>query len=242
LTLPAPEDGSPVLKPVLPIELFKQQSFFVPVELSLANESLYWIGRENDAVLYRALNLDGKEIQVSVFSLISEDEKIIFRAFQDWYAGALRQVSAVVRGYYTFEVLQFFVGDAPRSWAEFSDLLIRHASKQAVLEQRLIQFGSLWGVLERHTEADFGRVESKLKTDFFKPQPESFARKLNKLLAKQKIDEARLVLFKDESAHSFLRNQEWLELFLKTIRQRECDESDKAAFLWHPRSRVCLRI
>ena len=242
MILPAPEDSEPVLKPVLPIELFKQQCFFVPAELALASESLCWVGRENDAVVYRALNSDGKEIQVSVFSLISEDEKIIFRAFQDWYAGALRQVSAVARGYYTFEVLQFFVGDAPRSWAEFSDLLIRHASKQAVSERRLIQFGSLWGVLERHTEADFGRVESKLKTDFFKPQPESFARKLNKILAKQKIAEAGLVLFKDESAHSFLRNQEWLELFLKTIRQSKRHESDKATFLWHPGSKACLRI
>lgn len=241
MILPAPEDSAPVLKPVPPLELFKQQAFFMPPELSLVGESLYWIGRENDAVVYRALTSEGQETRVSVFSLISEDEKIIFRAFQDWYAGALRQVSAVVRGYYTFEVLQFFVGDAPRNWAEFSDLLIRHASKQLVSERRLIQFGSLWGVLERHTEADFGRVESKLRTDFFKPQPESFARKLSKILTKRKITGAGFVIFKDESAHSLLRSSEWFELFLKAIRQSG-HERNEAAFLWHPSSKACLRI
>jgi len=235
------QNDSPALKPIEPLTLFEQQSFFVPLEINLAPRSLCWIGRDGDAVLYQAHGVGGEPMNLSVFSLITEDEKIIFRAFQDFYAGAMRQLSEVVRGYYSFEVLQFFVGDAPRTWTEFAGLLARHAAKQAVCERRLIQFGSLWGILEKHTEADFGRVESKLKTDFYKSDPAALARRVKKLLSKAASAECCFV-FRDESRNSIIQDPVAFELFCGLVRQNGNVQGGAQAFFWHPLSKRCLRI
>lgn len=231
----------PVLKPVEPLALFEQQPFFVPSEVNLAPGSLCWMGREGDAVLYQARSADGEPVNLNVFSLIAEDEKIIFRAFQDFYAGAMRQLSEVVRGYYSFEVLQFFVGDAPRTWSEFAGLLTRHAAKQAISERRLIQFGSLWGILEKHTEADFGRVESKLRIDFYKNDPAALARRVKKLLSKEASAD-RCFVFRDESRNSILQDADGFELFRGLVRPNGNVENGATAFFWHPFSKRCLRI
>lgn len=235
------QNDVPALKPVEPLALFEQQSFFIPSEINLASGSLCWLGRADDAVLYQAKNLDGDPVNLNIFSLMAEDEKIIFRAFQDFYAGAMRQLSEVVRGYFSFEVIQFFVGDAPRSWSEFAGLLARHAAKQNVSERRLIQFGSLWGILEKHTEADFGRVESKLKTDFYKNSAAALARRINKVLA-QEASLGGWLLFRDESRNSIIQSEAEFELFRSLIRPNVNAREDRNAFFWHPLSKRCLRI
>ncbi len=235
------QNESPALKPIEPLTLFEQQSFFIPPELNLVPGSLCWLGRDGDAVLYQAQSADGAPVNLSVFSLITDDEKIIFRAFQDFYAGAMRQLSEVVRGYYSFEVLQFFVGDAPRTWSEFAGLLARHAAKQAVCERRLIQFGSLWGILEKHTEADFGRVESKLKTDFYKLDSAALARRMKKFLSKE-TSTNRCFIFRDESRNSIIQDASGFELFRNLVRPNGSIEGGVPAFFWHPFSKRCLRI
>lgn len=241
MTIPSDPAG-PSLKPVKPLDLSAQQNFFVPPDAPLISGSLQWMGREENAVFYQGVDLNQEPCRIFFVHLISEDEKIIFRAFQDWYSGALKKLSDTVKGYYTFEVLRFLVEDVPRSWNEFSGLLARHAAKLSVAEKNLIQFGSLWGVLERHTEADFGRVESKLKTDFFKPRPDSVVRQFKKRAEQINLKSRDILIFGDGSSRTFFDDPDQLKVFENLPLQKSVAAKGACAFFWHLKSNRRLRI
>lgn len=168
---------------------------------------MFWLGHEAGRQHYLLTHSEKPEINLFVVSVLSEDEKIIFRGFQDWYSQAIRKLSEVCRGYFTFDVLQFEIGDAPLSWNDFTNLLKAHALKLGVGENRLIQFSGLWGVLTRRTEADFGRVESKLNLEFCKPSPEACARLIKKQAAKLPPHSQTMLVFRDLSRSAICPNE-----------------------------------
>ncbi len=189
---------------------------FLKRGLAWKEQKLFWIGRSGSAQQYQLTGPDSQTRQIKIISFLCEDEKIIFRAFQDLFAGAICKLSEVLRGYFTFDVIQFEIMNAPWAWADFTALLTAHSKKLAVGERRLIQFGALWGVLHRRTEADFGRIESKLELTFCKPGAEAAA----KFIKKQMVALATVpfdgIIFYDLSRDAFFAAESDFEI-LKVI-------------------------
>lgn len=188
----------PVFKGSDPLSIFPLQEQWVSQGFrEWKDKPLSWLGSDSSRQHYRWLSAE-ENMQMDVISILSEDEKIIFRAFQDWFNGAIRKASEAMRGYFTFDVLQFEIGDAPWSWNDFSNLLVAHSKKLSIDERRLIQFGTLWGVLQKRTEGDFGKFESKLNLDFCKTSPEAFVRFAKKIM-KGLPETVTCVVFRDLS-------------------------------------------
>ncbi len=234
----------PLIKTPEPLAASPLQTVFLNAGLDVKEGQMLWLGSDESFQRYRLLQPAGHSFEIKIISFISEDEKIIFRAFQDWFAAAIRKVSDAVRGYYTFDVLQFEVGDAPWSWSEFSLLLIAHAKKLGVGERQLIQFGALWGVLHKRTEADFGRVESKLALHFCKPSPEALMRFVKKQSTQQALAAPDLrVVFRDLSRSALCSTQADFELLAADIRLKTTGILSAGNTLyWHPGSKQCLRV
>ncbi len=184
---------------------------------------VFWLGNTGGRRRYRLVDSENKESEIAVIVCLSDDEKIIFRAFQDWFSAAIKKISEASRGYFTFDVLQFAVGDEPWSWSDFAALMIAHAKKLGVGDRRLIQFGSLWGVLNKHTDADFGRIESKLSLDFFKASPDALARFVKKQMASPVAAQAGAVIFCDLSRTALLPEESDFELFRAALRPKGDD-------------------
>ena len=232
----------PLIKNPEPLPVPSLQAVFFNAGIDVKEGEMLWLGNDESAQRYRLIQATGESLEIKMVAFISEEEKIIFRAFQDWFAAAIRKVSDAVRGYYTFEVLQFEVGDAPWSWSEFSLLLIAHAKKLGVGERQLIQFGALWGVLHKRTEADFGRVESKLALHFCKPSIEALTRFIKKQCSQSPLASNLWIAFRDLSRTAFCPAQADFELLATEIRLKNAAAlSSGNTFYWHPGSKLCLR-
>ncbi len=233
----------PIKKNPEPLAVPQLQTLFVQAGIDLREWEMFWTGIEEGFQVFRLTGADGVSLPMKVMSFLSEDEKIIFRAFQDWFAASMRKVSDAARGYYTFDVLQYQIGDAPWSWNDFTALLTAHAKKLAVGERKLIQFGSLWGVLYKRTEAEFGRVESKLHLDFCKPAPEAVARFIKKQSAKIITAPLTLIVFRDLSRTPLCPNQADFELLTAVLSSKEGSAAGAGKLnYWHPASKLLLRV
>lgn len=233
---------SPVLKSPEPFLVSALQADWIQQGWDWKEKQLFWMGTETGKVNYRLVDLTLNPMRnVSVFHFISEEEKIICRAFQDWLAATLRKVAEWSRGYFTFDVLQFRAGDEPWSWNDFSALLVAHAKKLEVNERRLIQFGSMWGVLHKRTEADFGRIESKLFPEFIKPLPELFLKKMGRIVEKEE-DLSKIFVFRDLSTQPIFESQERIEWPKDLPRLKKAEQGMAQTFYWHSSLKRCLQI
>lgn len=233
----------PIIKTPEPISVLPLLERWIQEGFDWKGMQMFWLGNNGSQQHFRLLNPEKIEMHVCVVPTLSEDEKIIFRGFQDWFAAAIRKLSETCRGYFTFDVLQFAVGDEPWSWNDFTALLRAHALKLGVGERRLIQFGSLWGVLERRTEADFGRVESKLNLEFCKPSPEACARLIKKQIAKQAGGSLSLLVFRDLSRTAICPgylDDEFLRALFRPI-VGEGDQANRFVYL-HQATKRCVRV
>ncbi len=232
----------PVIKSPEPFATPQLQFLFSQAGIDLQTAELFWAGSDEARQLYRLINSDGSGSEMTVISFVAEDEKIIFRAFQDWFAAAIRKVSDASRGYYTFDVLQFEVSDAPWSWNDFTALIIAHAKKLAVGERQIIQFGALWGVLHKRTEAEFGRVESKLTLYFCKPSIEALAR----FVKKQSSRLAKfpgMTVFRDLSRTALCQNPADFEFMSNEFRLKQAGLNEVGSLIyWHPSAKLLFRV
>ena len=234
-------DFDPVLKAPEPLAVLPLCDKWIQSGVEWKGMSLFWLGSESARQHYQLVNSESEKIETYVIQFFSEDEKIIFRAFQDWFNGAIKKAAEVSRGYFTFDVLQFGVADQPWSWPDFTALLISHAKKLAIEERRLIQFGSLWGILHKRTEMDWGRVESRLNLEFCKPTTDACVRWIKKQIMKSSIQPQARIVFRDLSRSAICPEAEKDEFLIQLTRLKE--ESHVAQLLyWHVSSGCRLQV
>ncbi len=190
---------------------------------------LSWMGRN----LFLWKNSEHVVSLMKVLSVISNEEQLIARAFSDWFASAIKKAADALRGYFTFDVLQFEIGDAPWSWNEFTVLLVAHGRKLTVGERRLIQFGALFGVLHKRTEGDFGRIESKLERENCKPKIESLARWIKKQMEIVIDPPLSVFVIRDLSQAALCCSADDFEFLKSSLLFRKGLSVRPAIYYWH---------
>lgn len=237
------ESSLPPIKTSEPVSVSPLLERWIQDGFNWKGMQMFWLGADTSRQHYRLRGPENSELDLFVIPIFSDEEKIIFRGFQDWFAASIRKLSESCRGYFTFDVLQFEVGDAPWSWNDFTVLLKAHALKLGVGERRLIQFGSLWGVLERRTEADFGRVESKLHLEFCKSSPEACARLVKKHAAKLPENSQTTLVFRDLSRNAVCPGELSNEFLEGLFRPNLTCANQRLQFAYrHGLSRRCLSV
>ena len=231
----------PVLKLTEPLLVLPLRDKWIQSGFEWKEMTLLWLGSESTRQNYQLVNSESVKIETYVIQFLSEDEKIIFRAFQDWFNGAIKKAAETSRGYFTFDVLQFGIADQPWSWPDFTALLISHAKKIVIEERRLIQFGSLWGVLHKRTEMDWGRVESKLNLDFCKPSTEACVRWIKKQIAKQPLQPQARIVFRDLSRSAICPETEKDEFLMQLTRLKAESQAEQILY-WHVSSGRRLQV
>jgi len=233
----------PVVKLPDPLAVPQIYALLLQSGLDWKDMQMLWMGSHGLSQRYHLIDAENQVHPVEVISFVQEDEKIIFRAFQDWFAGAIRKFAESARGYFTFDVIQFEMGSAPWSWADLTSLLLAHSKKLNVGERRLIQFGPLWGVLHKRTEADWGKVESKLELAFCKFSVEALARFIKKQISRPGFETVSSLVLRDLSQASFCEDPTAVEFLSNALRPKNSvNEGGCKIFYYHSRSKRLVSV
>jgi len=121
---------------------------------------------------YRAVR-DDQPCRILALNIIRQDESVIWDAFVDLIQRGVTQAMSGVRGVFVFDLLTQDIHQEVKTFnhQDISALLINHARKCGVGEERLIKYSSVYGILRKVNAAQWGKMTLKTSTFVFKEQP-----------------------------------------------------------------------
>lgn len=132
---------------------------------------------------YKAVRED-QPCRILALSVIRKDEDIIWDALEDMFKRAVSQAASGARGVYTFDLLTVDIHKEVKTFSltELSQTILKHAQKLESGATRLVKYSSVYGLLQKLSHQDWGKIILKTSVEVFKDKPIYFD-----LLVKQLI-------------------------------------------------------
>ena len=106
-------------------------------------------------------------------NVIRKDEDIIWDALEDLFKRCVIDAAARVRGVYTFDLLTVDIHKEVKTFspAELSQTIIKHAQTLTPGALRLVKYSSVYGLLQKLSPQDWGKMTLKTSVEVFKDKP-----------------------------------------------------------------------
>jgi hypothetical protein len=146
---------------------FQHSNIFAP--LPLFDEITYDGYLAANVRKYRAVRED-TGCQVLVLNMIRKEEDIIWQAFQDLIKRSIQEAAYAVSGVYTFDLLTNNIFREVKTYqhTEVTALLINHARTMKPGEKRLVKYSSVYGILSKLNNVDWGKITFSSAVEVFK--------------------------------------------------------------------------
>ncbi|MFT5387280.1 MAG: hypothetical protein ACI9E5_000407, partial [Candidatus Omnitrophota bacterium] len=157
---------------------------------------IYYDGFLEDKVRqYRAVSND-VAYQVVTLNIIRRDEDIIWKAFEDMLKRSVDDAKHLVKGVYVFDVLTHNIHSEINTYypSEVTVLLQNHARKCTPGDKRLIKYSSVYGILHKINESDWGKLVFKTAVEVFKGKDSSIDLILKKLIKHSDFESDHVIL------------------------------------------------
>jgi hypothetical protein len=142
------------------------------LHMPLFDEIFYEGYLEGKVRQYRAVRED-QPCRILALSVIRKDEDIIWDALEDLFKRCVSDAAARVRGVYTFDLLTVDIHKEVKTFslAELSQTILKHAQKLAPGATRLVKYSSVYGLLQKLSHQDWGKMTLKASVEVFKDKP-----------------------------------------------------------------------
>jgi len=146
---------------------FQNSNIFAP--LPLFDEITYDGHHGANVRKYRAVR-EEMVCRVLVINIIRKEEDIIWQAFQDLIKRSIQEAACAVSGVYTFELLTNNIFREVKTYqhTEVTAILINHARKMKPGEKKLIKYSSIYGILSKLNNVDWGKITFASAVEVFK--------------------------------------------------------------------------
>jgi hypothetical protein len=130
---------------------------------------------------------EDREVPVYLASVMTREEGPVWKCCREMIEHALKLAAQQMKGFYGYELIaaRLSAGLEHFNPQDFSKLLANHGAKMSPGQKRLIQYGSVWGLLTQRIPEDWGKIEFKtfVETAAQLPErPQAYVRSLLKKL------------------------------------------------------------
>jgi len=159
-------------------------------------DEIYFEGyRDRDVQVYRAVR-EGTACRVLAVTLIRKDEDVLWASARDLLERSVRDAAFRVQGIYSFDLLTFDVHRETNTfrYAELTQLIVNHSLKIKPGEQRLIQYASSFGLLQKKVHESWGKIVFKAAANVFNDKPMFFYALIKRMLTSSEFSRQPVIL------------------------------------------------
>jgi hypothetical protein len=136
-------------------------------------DEISYVGHNEEKVRqYKAVR-EGQTCNILALNFIRNDEKIFWEAVEDFLKRSTISATSNVRGVYTFDLLTIDIHKEAKTFkhAELTALIMNEASRLAPGEITMLKYSSLYALIHKKIDSDWGKITFKTAVDVFKDYP-----------------------------------------------------------------------
>jgi len=215
------------MHPFQNMSLFKQLPKF---------ESVNFSGELLPKVLNFNCIREGNPIDVLLAQIISKYEADIWKSFQDLLTRSMKDTAAIIRGFFSFDVLSVDLGDGIQQfdWNAFISLIVNHAQKMEVGEERYIHFACIFVKFRKKIPESYGKIDCSFPVQVYNQEVSKLDLFLKKIINKTNEDSSSIIVLHDLSREGVFRfgDETQTDRLRKLLTQvKETHESDPPELL-----------
>lgn len=188
-------------------------------------------GRLSNQVRFYDTLREGKEFHLISLNVIRNEDRLLWESFKDLMNRSIQNAALKMRGIYQLDLLAFDLNEGIEifNWDEFSQLLINHSRHLKCGGKRLIRYCSIFGVLIKKLDVEWGKVDFHSGVEMYSKEPSKFDLFIKKLLRlSANLKKSILIAIYDVSRQSIIdrdnseQTQRLKKLFHQQINDSEC--------------------
>lgn len=137
-------------------------------------EEISYAGHNEDKVrLYKAMH-EGQPCSILSLNFIRGGEKILWDAIEDFVKRGTISAASAARGIYIFDLLTIDIHREIKTFrhAELSSVIVNSARKMAPGELKMVKYSSLYALLRKTADYDWGKITFKSAVNVFRDKPQ----------------------------------------------------------------------
>ncbi len=137
-------------------------------------DEISYVGRNEDKVRQYKVVREEQACTLLVLNFVRSDEKILWDAVEDFIKRSTISATSSVRGVYIFDLLTIDIHKEIKTFkhAELSTLIMNEAVKLSAGEIRMLKYSSVYALLHKTVDYDWGKITFKTAVDVFKDKPD----------------------------------------------------------------------
>lgn len=167
---------------------FNFDSSFLMSRIPYRLESCEYRGEISEGIQRFDIVRDGQESCWLVAQILRREEDLVWKSCQELLTRTMKEAAASLRGFYGFDLIMLEFGDSLRTfqWDNLRQLLMNHARTLNPGEEKLIQYTSLFGILKKRINEEWGKIDYSWPLKIYPKTPEQFD-----LFVKKIVNEAQ---------------------------------------------------
>ncbi len=172
---------------------FQNSNLFV--HMPVFAEISYVGHNEGKVRQYKAIR-ENQSCNILALNFIRDDEKILWDAVEDFVKRSTIDAAASMRGVYIFDLLTIDIHKEIKSFkqAELTAVIINTARTLAPGEITMIKYSSVYALIRKTVDSDWGKIAFKTAVNVFKDKPDYLDLLIKELLKDQGFSHDPLVL------------------------------------------------
>lgn len=137
-------------------------------------DEISYAGHNEDKVRqYKAFH-EGQTCGILSLNFIRDDENILWDAIEDFVKRSVISAASCAHGIYIFDLLTIDIHKEIKTFkhAELSTVIINTASRMKPGEVRMIKYSSLYALIQKTADYDWGKITFKSAVNVFKDKPQ----------------------------------------------------------------------
>jgi len=137
-------------------------------------DEISYVGRNEDKVRQYKVVREGQSCTLLVLNFVRNDEKILWEAVEDFLKRSTISATSSVRGVYIFDLLTIDIHKEIKTFKheELTTLITNVAAKLSAGEIKMVRYSSVYALLQKSVDYDWGKIAFKTAVDVFKDKPD----------------------------------------------------------------------
>ena len=147
-------------------------------------DEISYVGHDEDKLRqYKAIR-ENQACKILSLNFIRSDEKLLWDAIEDFLKRSTISATASVHGSYLFDLLTVDIHKEMKTFkhAELTAVIVNVASKLAFGQVKMIKYSSVYALIRKTLDCDWGKIAFKTAVNVFKDKPDYFDLLIKQLL------------------------------------------------------------
>jgi len=137
-------------------------------------DEISYIGHDEDKVRRYKATRENQACIILSLNFIRNDEKILWEAVEDFLKRGTINATSGVHGAYIFDLLTIDIHKEIKTFkhTELSSVIVNTASKMASGQVKMVKYSSVYALIQKTVDFEWGRIAFKTAVNVFKDKPD----------------------------------------------------------------------